>query len=80
MSSWSFQPSRALLMWMGGTMTVESVAMGIASPALESAFGEAQRVARFGALPDNLPLLLPLTPFKWLLGAFGRECFFRGFS
>ena len=54
-------------------------AIGIATPALTSAFGEAQHVARFDEIPGNLPLLLMLLPFTWLLGGFGEEFFFRGF-
>lgn len=74
-----FQPSRSLLIWVGGTMAIDSLAIGIATPALTSAFGEAQQVARFDDLPGNLPLLLMLLPLTWLIGAFGEEFFFRGF-
>ena len=75
----AFQPSRSLLMWVAGTMAIDSLAIGIATPALTSAFGEVQQVARFDDLPGNLPLLLMLLPFTWLIGAFGEEFFFRGF-
>ncbi|MDH3748680.1 MAG: CPBP family intramembrane metalloprotease [Gammaproteobacteria bacterium] len=75
----AFQPSRTLLMWVVGTMAVDSVAVGIAAPVLTSAFGEAPQVARFADLPGNLPLLLMLLPVTWLIGAFGEEFFFRGF-
>ena len=60
-------------------MVFDSVAIGIATPVLNSAFGEAQQMARFEDLPGNLPLLLMLLPFTWLLAAFGEEFFFRGF-
>jgi hypothetical protein len=75
----AFQPSRTLLMWVVGTMAVDSVAVGIATPILTNAFGEAPQVARFADLPGNLPLLLMLLPLTWLIGAFGEEFFFRGF-
>ena len=39
----AFQPSRSLLMWVVGTMVIDSLAIGIATPALTSAFGEAPR-------------------------------------
>ena len=75
----AFQPSRTLLMWVVGTMAIDSVAIGIAAPVLTSAFGEAPQVARFADLPGNLPLLLTLLPVTWLIAAFGEEFFFRGF-
>jgi hypothetical protein len=66
-------------MWVLGTMAVDSVAVGIMSPFLSSAFGEAPQVDRFADLPGNLPLLLKLLPAAWLIAAFGEEFFFRGF-
>ena len=75
----TFRPSRSLFMWVVGTMAIDSLAIGIATPVLTSAFGEAQQVARFDDVPGNLPLLLILMPFTWLIGAFGEEFFFRGF-
>lgn len=74
----AFQPSRTLLMWVVGTMAVDSVAVGIAAPVLTSVFGDAPQVARFADLPGNLPLLLILLPVTWLIAAFGEEFFFRG--
>lgn len=74
-----FLPSRTLLMWVLGTMAVDSIVVGIASPVLTNAFGEAPQVARFADLPGNLLLLLKLLPVAWLIGAFGEEFFFRGF-
>jgi membrane protease YdiL (CAAX protease family) len=75
----AFQPSRSLFMWVVVAMAIDSLAMGIATPILTGAFGEARPVARFDDLPGNLPLLLILLPFAWLIGAFGEEFFFRGF-
>lgn len=75
----AFQPSRTLLMWVVGTMAVDSVAVGIATPVLTSVFGEAPQLVRFADVPGNLPLLLMLLPATWLIGAFGEEFFFRGF-
>ncbi len=74
----TFQPSRSLLMLVIGTMVVDSVAIGIATPFVDNFFGEAQPVARFQALPGNLPLLLLVLPLSWVL-VFGEEFFFRGF-
>lgn len=73
------QPSRSLSMLVIVTMTVDFFAAGIALPALESFFGEAQQVARFQELPGNLPLLLLILPLSWIIAAFGEELFFRGF-
>ncbi len=75
----ALRPLRSLFMWVVGTMAIDSLAIGIATPALTSAFGEAQQVARFDDVPGNLPLLVMLLPFTWLIGAFGEEFFFRGF-
>ncbi len=75
----AFQPSRSLLMWVGGTMAIDTLAIGIATPVLTGTFGEAQHVARFAEIPGNLPLLLMLLPLTWVIGAFGEEFFFRGF-
>ena len=74
----TFKPSRSLLLLVFGTMVVDSVAIGIATPVLDSFFGEAQPVARFQALPGNLALLLLVLPLSWVL-VFGEEFFFRGF-
>jgi len=74
-----FLPSRTLLMWVLGTMAVDSVAVGMMSPVLTSAFGEAPHVDRFADVPGDLPLLLKLLPAAWLIAAFGEEFFFRGF-
>jgi hypothetical protein len=74
-----FKPSRLLLIWALGTMAIDTLAIGIATPALSSVFGEAQQVARFDDLPGNLPLLLILLPITWIIAAFGEEFFFRGF-
>ena len=73
-----FLPSRILLMWVLGTMAVDSVVLGLASPILTGAFGEGPQVARFADVPGNLPLLLKLLPATWLIAAFGEEFFFRG--
>ena len=75
----TFKPTRTLLMWVAGTMAVDSVAVGLAAPVLASVFGEAPQVVRFAELPGNLPLLLMLLPMTWLIAAFGEEFFFRGF-
>lgn len=72
-------PPRTLLIWVVGTMAVDYLAVGIATPVLSSIFGEAPQVARFADVPGNLPLLLTLVPIVWLIGAFGEEFFFRGF-
>ena len=64
----ALRPLRSLFMWVVGTMAIDSLAIGIATPALTSAFGEAQQVARFDDVPGNLPLLVMLLPFTWLIG------------
>ncbi len=74
-----FRPSRSLLKWVIGTMVIDSLAIGMARPALVAAFGEAQQLDRFRDLPGNLGLLLAILPLVWLLAAFGEEFFFRGF-
>ena len=75
----AFQPSRTLLIWVVGTIAVDTVAVGISAPILTSVFGDAPQVARFADVPGNLPLLLMLLPLAWLIAAFGEEIFFRGF-
>ena len=75
----AFQPSRLLLLWVIGTMAIDTLAIGIATPAVTSVFGEAQHVARFEDLPGNFRLLIVLMPFIWLIAAFGEEFFYRGF-
>ena len=75
----TFQPSRSLLVLVIATMGIDYLAIGIATPALASFFGEAQQVARFQEIPGNLPLLLLVLPLSWVIGAFGEEFFFRGF-
>ena len=71
--------SRTVLKWVAATMAVDYLAVGIATPVLNGIFGEAEHVARFAQVPGNLPLLLLLLPFTWLIAAFGEEFFFRGF-
>lgn len=74
----TFQPSRSLLMLVIGTMAVDFFAVGIATSALGSFFEEAQQVARFQELPENLPLLLLVLPLSWVI-VFAEEFLFRGF-
>ena len=74
----TFKPSLSLLLLVFGTMVVDSVAIGIATPVVDSLFAEAQPLARFQALPGNLPLLLLVLPLSWVI-VFGEEFFFRGF-
>lgn len=73
-----FKPSRTLFMWVLGTMAIDTVAIGAATPILTGLFEETQQVARFAELPGNLPLLLMLLPVMWLFAAVGEEIFFRG--
>jgi len=75
--AWS--PGPRLFKWVAGVMAVDYLAIGVATPVLNGIFGEAEQVARFAALPGNLPLLLLLLPLMWLIAAFGEEFFFRGF-
>ncbi len=70
---------RLTLRWVVVIMIVDGLATGIATPVLESIFGETQRLSRFAEVPGNLPLLLTILPLVWLIGAFGEEFFFRGF-
>ena len=72
-------PMRQLLRWVPVIMIADALAIGLASPVLVSVFGETQQLSRFADVPGNLPLLLTILPFVWLLAAFGEEFFFRGF-
>jgi membrane protease YdiL (CAAX protease family) len=66
-------------MWVAGTMAVDYLAIGIATPVLTRVFQDTQPIARFAEVPGNFPLLLILLPLSWLFAAFGEEFFFRGF-
>ena len=70
---------RQLLRWVPAIMIADVLATGLATPVLISVFGETQQLGRFSDVPGNLPLLLTILPFVWLLAAFGEEFFFRGF-
>lgn len=72
-------PGPALGRLVAGTMIVDALAVGAATPALEAAFGPPPVVDRFAPIPGNLPLLLALIPAMWVVAAFGEEFFFRGF-
>jgi len=73
-----FPAVRWLIAFVFATMAIDALAIGLATPMLESLFGPAAPVARFDDVPGNLPLLLLLLPSVWLLGGFGEEIFFRG--
>jgi len=68
-----------LLRWVVLIMVIDGLAIGVATPILESIFGETPRMSRFAEVPGNLPLLLTILPLVWLIAAFGEEFFFRGF-
>ena len=74
-----FPAVRRLIVLVFATMAIDALAIGLATPLLESLFGAAAPVARFDDVPGNLPLLMLLLPSVWLLGGFGEEVFFRGF-
>lgn len=73
-----FPLSRSLFLLVIVIFTIDFLSVALTTAALGSVFGEAEQVARFQALPGNLPLLLLILPLSWVF-VFGEEFFFRGF-
>ena len=73
-----FPLSRSLFLLVIVIFTIDFLSVALTTAALGSFLGEAEQVARFQALPGNLPLLLLILPLSWVF-VFGEEFFFRGF-